>query len=101
MKNLKNLAFGLLVAVLAISTQAFKNSETEPTAKFVNHYYGWNGTEYQLIGTTYDSERCISGDELCVKILDTDTPPATISQQDAENLPSPMNTPEDSQYRFD
>lgn len=101
MNNLKKLALGLLVAVLAISTQAFSSFEKEAPAKFVNQYYGWDGTEYIHIGASFDPDKCDPGTQPCVKILDTQgTPPETLTLQDAENLPSPMGTPSESVYDF-
>lgn len=102
MNNLKKLALGLLVAVLAISTQAFSSFEKEAPAKFVNQYYGWDGTEYRHIGTSFDPDNCSDGDQMCVKILDTEgTPPTTISLQDAQNLSSPVGTQPEKEYLFD
>ena len=49
MANIKKLALGLLVAVLAFGFSAFKNVKSE--TKLAPFYYGLNedGTEYRLI----------------------------------------------------
>ncbi len=101
MTNLKKMALGLLVAVLAVGFSAFTSAKQIQQAKFVNYYYGWDGIEYRLIGTMPELQNCVAGDQVCVKTLDTeDTPPATISLQDAENLPSPPGAEDESQFDF-
>lgn len=67
-KNIKKIALSLLVVGLAISTQAFKNSEKE-TSNFAITYYALNedGSFYRKIGTSDPSTLCTSGPELpCV-----------------------------------
>lgn len=101
MKNLKNFAFGLLVAVLAISTQAFTSGDSQDTVNRATHYYGWNGTAYELIGPSYNVMNCSETGEVCVKILVTDDQaPQTISLQDAEQLDSPNDASDDGTYNF-
>ena len=59
---------------------------------------GWNGTEYQLIGESYE-DNCVGGEERCVVISETNDEP-TIAREDATNLPSPPDASAEGEYTF-
>lgn len=72
MNNLKKVAFGLLIAVLAVGFSAFK--DTAKNTKLATIYYGYNNTtgNYQLINGQPDQGNCLPIGEQCVVVADTE-----------------------------
>lgn len=103
MKNLKKLALGLLVAVLAVGFSAFK--DTAKNTKLTTIYYGFNDDtgNYELINGQPDPNKCIEGNEQCVVVADTeDELNETLSPSEVTMLglqPWEESEP-DSQYDF-
>lgn len=95
--NIKKIALSLMVVGLAVGFSAFTSVEKQ--TKLAPFYYGFNGVEYQLIGSDYDPNNCISGTERCVVESPDDTNP-TISVSAAASLPSPTGNAQNKQYDF-
>lgn len=73
MENLKKMALGLLVAVLAVGFSAFTSKSASKS--LLTYRYANTGTEYVQIAITASPENCLSGsDEQCLIESDQNLP---------------------------
>ena len=80
MKNLKQIALGLMIGALAISVSAFTNASPASSSKFTTYYYTLNTDDanYTRFGTSKPSEApCVTeGVYHCVVGFAADQGPA-------------------------
>ncbi|SMD01319.1 hypothetical protein [Pedobacter nyackensis] len=98
MTNIKKLASGLLVAVLAFGFSAFKNTEKTDQTKLAPFYYGLDATDdvYRIITGSPVFEECTPGaPKDCVLISPTtDFGPDLDANEEAQLSPAEESSPE-------